>query len=74
MIDEEDTLDQAYNTFGGVYTPYLGYSTMNMPDIQGAIWWWKHVWKLKSPKKTRIYLWLALKNKVVTWGVLQKKK
>lgn len=42
-------------------------------DPQGPVWWWKLLWKLRAPKKTQVFMWLALKNKVLTWEALQKR-
>lgn len=36
-------------------------------------WWWKHVWKFKSPPWYKITLWLALNNKLLTWDNGQKR-
>jgi hypothetical protein len=30
-------------------------------------WWWKPLWKLKSPLRCKLTLWLSLKNKLLTW-------
>jgi len=60
----------AFNKDGGVYYAHLGYAYMNVPDRKGAIWWCKKIWKLKGPKKTKIYMLLALENKALTWEVL----
>jgi hypothetical protein len=36
-------------------------------------WWWKPIWKLKYPLKAKIFLWLALSNKVLTWDNFKKR-
>lgn len=36
-------------------------------------WWWKSLWKLKGPLKNRIFLWLALSRKVLSWDKCNKR-
>jgi hypothetical protein len=50
----------------------MGYKSLFLHDDQYLVWWWKHLWKLKAPKKTRIFLQFALKDKVLTWKNIQK--
>jgi hypothetical protein len=33
-------------------------------------WWWRPLWKIKSPIKVIIFMWLATMNKALTWEVL----
>jgi hypothetical protein len=30
------------------------------------IWWWKSLWRLEAPLKSKIYMWLALMDKMLT--------
>jgi hypothetical protein len=39
-------------------------------EVQEPDWWWKMIWKLKAPKETQIFMWLAIKNKAMTWEVM----
>eukprot|EP00253_Pinus_taeda_P027771 PITA_27771 len=34
-------------------------------------WWAKPLWKLKCPKKSRLFFWCVLKEKAPTWDILQ---
>lgn len=34
--------------------------------------WWKPLWKLQCPEKSRMFMWCILRNKVPTWHYLQK--
>ena len=34
------------------------------------LWWWKALWKLKCPLKTKIFCWFLLYAKALTWDVL----
>ena len=36
-------------------------------------WWWKWLWKLKCPLKTKIYCWFLFSGKALTWDVLCRK-
>ena len=38
----------------------------------GEIDWWKQVWKSEGPIKAKITLWLALRNKLLTWENIKK--
>jgi len=58
----------------GSYYPKLGYKVICKDAVsEEPVWWWKKIWKYKYPLKTRIYMWLALDNKVLTWDNLQKR-
>ena len=37
------------------------------------IWWWKLIWKMKCPLKTKIFCWFLLSGKALTWDVLSMK-
>ena len=71
--DREDVLiwDSA---LGGKYTPKEGYLKINAFGFErGLAWWWKKLWNIQSPPKTRIFLWCVLENKVPTWDNLQER-
>jgi hypothetical protein len=72
LSDSEDELiwDPAPS---GSYSPKLGYLKCNSElSTQEAVWWWSKLWKVKSPTKTRLFMWNVLRNKVPTWDNLQK--
>jgi hypothetical protein len=73
LSDSEDELiwDPAPS---GIYSPKLGYLKSNS-DLgpQESVWWWRKLWKVKSPTKTRLFMWNVLQNKVPTWDNLQKR-
>jgi hypothetical protein len=71
--DSEDSLMWAKNKVTGMYTTKLSYEALMDAVGQEEVWWWNKIWKIKVPKKTRIFLWLTLKNKVPTWEGLQKR-
>jgi hypothetical protein len=72
LSDSEDELiwDPAPS---GSYSPKLGYLKCNSDlNTQETVWWWSKLWKVKSPTKTRLFMWNVLRNKVPTWDNLQK--
>jgi hypothetical protein len=57
----------------GVYTPKLGYTTLSIDLLQEEpLWWWKGLWKLKAPLKSKLFMWTTLSNKVPTWDKMWK--
>eukprot|EP00253_Pinus_taeda_P015021 PITA_15021 len=56
----------------GKYTPKARYKfLMSKKGWEAPDWWSKQLWKLKCPKKARLFFWCALKEKAPTWDVLQ---
>jgi hypothetical protein len=52
----------------GEYMVKLVYAAKIEEDWIGAIiWWWRYMWKLSCPLKSRIIPWLALANRLLTW-------
>jgi hypothetical protein len=57
-----------------IYSPKLGYLKYNSDlGLKEPVWWWRKLWKIKSPAKTRLFMWNVLLNKVLTWDNLQKR-
>lgn len=51
----------------GIYTPkaeYLNLISHKQPEQTKV--WWKSIWKLVSPPRTRLFFWCILRNKVPT--------
>ena len=47
-----------------VYTPNMGYISLRADGMQRElVWWWNKLWKIKSPPKTKIFMWCVLENK-----------
>lgn len=44
---------------------------MSRKGWEDPSWWAKSLWKLKCPKKARLFFWCVLKQKIPTWDVLQ---
>jgi hypothetical protein len=58
----------------GRYTPKIGYMAL-CEDwlVEMSCWWWKTIWKYKCPLKSRIFMWLALNNMILTWDQCQRR-
>jgi len=53
------------------YTASQGYQVMQSSVDGDPSWWWTKIWKVRLSKKMKIFMWLALENKVLTWEMLQ---
>ena len=36
-------------------------------------WWWRMIWQLKCPLKSKIFCWFLFSGKALTWDILRKK-
>ena len=51
----------------GIYTPSIGYLQLTLDRFEEELtWWWKVLWKLKCPLKTKIFSWFILSDKALT--------
>lgn len=72
LIDQEDELVWDLDPAGS-YTPKAGYIKLSTEvDPREEVWWWRPLWKLKCPAKTKLFMWCVLENRVPTWDMLQK--
>lgn len=53
----------------GKYSPEEGYGELINREVE-SVWWWKVIWKMKCPLKTKIFSWFLLSGKALTWDVL----
>jgi hypothetical protein len=69
LRDEEDNnMVWSENERNGEYTTKIGYQAqVEQAFIGERIWWWEKVWKMHAPPKSKITLWLALHNQLLTW-------
>jgi hypothetical protein len=66
--DEEDKLIWCKNKVFRNYTTKLGYEAKVEEEAKNERkCWWKNIWKLNCPRKMRIFIWLILSNKTLTW-------
>ena len=73
LTDHEDLLVWEADP-EGVYTPKMGYLCLSAGvENRVEVWWWRSLWKLKCPAKSKLFMWCVLNNKVPTWDVLQKR-
>jgi hypothetical protein len=63
----------SYNKVGGDYSVRLGYKALSTSRDGIAYWWWKALWKVEAPKKSKLLLWLALSDKVLIRDHLQRR-
>lgn len=73
LSDSEDVLiwDKAPNDR---YSPKAGYLAISVELFNRDVkWWWKGLWKLNCPTKNKLFEWVVLENKVLTWDILQKR-
>jgi hypothetical protein len=51
-----------------VYKTKFGYvAKMEEEEAREKQWSWKKIWELNIPLNTRIFMWLAWSNKILTW-------
>jgi hypothetical protein len=74
LTDREDELVWAVDPFG-IYSPKVGYIQLNL-DLHLRIpeWWWKGLWKINFPLKSKLFLWCLLVKKVPTWEIMKKRQ
>ena len=47
------------------YSPKEGYAQLMIRDMD-HIWWWKVLWKMRCPLKTKLFCWFLLSGKALT--------
>ena len=73
LSDRDDKIAWDFDP-SGIYSPRAGYQKLSEGNVLGEVrWWWKNLWKLNCPPKTRLFMWCVLENKVPTWDVLQNR-
>jgi hypothetical protein len=73
LRDQEDELVWD-RTASGIYTPKEGYNFLIQEQVQAEpIWWWKKLWRINCPAKSKLFMWSVLTNKAPTWDILQKR-
>jgi hypothetical protein len=73
LCENFDELIWGFNKQGGYYTAKLGYQAMFSVGEVAVWWWWKTLWKVKAPPKSKFLMWLSLSDKVLTWDLLQRR-
>ena len=52
---------------GGDYTAKAGYLLLSAGvEQREEVWWWRPLWRLKCPAKTKLFMWCVLNNKAPT--------
>ena len=58
----------------GKYSPKDGYLQLILDRNEMEYsWWWKVLWKLKCPLKSKIFCWFLFSDKALTWDVMVRK-
>ena len=58
----------------GKYSPKDGYLHLMLDKNEMEYsWWWKVLWKLKCPLKSKIFCWFLFSDKALTWDVIVRK-
>lgn len=73
LKDSPDQLVWAHAE-SGAYSPKFGNKfLMTKKGWEEPEWWVNQLWKLKCPKKARLFFWCTLKKKIPTWEILQSR-
>ena len=72
LIEEPDDLFQNYNEEGGNFTANLRCIPGLNQDPGVNLLWWKALWKVSTPLKAKILVWLVFNNNGLTWDKFQK--
>ena len=74
LSEEEDQFCWSKNPPTSMYKVKLGYADKILEEGPKERDWWRGlVWKLPCLLKTRIFVWLVLANKLLTWDNEQKR-
>ena len=58
----------------GIYKPKEGYIALCTDRFAIDLkWWWRGIWKVHCPAKSKLLWWSILEKKVPTWDFLQKR-
>ena len=58
----------------GNYSPKDGYVHLIQDRFGGDLsWWWKVLWKVKCPLKSKFFCWFLFSDKALTWDVLVRR-
>jgi hypothetical protein len=74
LKEDQDEFTWNKNKSARYYLAKLSYEVLSSIDDQEESWWWPNIWKVRAPKKTKVFMWLLLMNMVPTWDLLQKKR
>lgn len=70
--DKLDSLEWGKDRVSSMYISHTCYKALVLVEAQAKVWKWSKIWIIKVPKKSRILLWLTLRNRFLTWDLLQK--
>ena len=74
LLDSLDKLVWLYNSRDGKVTANLAYKSTISVEIPFEIdWWMEWLWKGTLLLKIKLFSWLSLKNKILTWEGLERR-
>lgn len=74
LLDKEDEIVWIWNRVDGQITAKSANDTISFLSSEATgCWWSSTIWKWNLPMKLKCFLWLMLKNKVLTWDNLVKR-
>jgi hypothetical protein len=74
LTNSLDVLCWSWNVSLGEVTAKEAYATLSFQSWRCSVkWWHRALWDWNIPIKIKLFCWLLLENKVLTWDNLQKK-
>ena len=58
------------NQTGDVFAKLAYDLIIEKENIDSSCWWTKWLWKEHCPLKIKIFMWICIKKKILTWDVL----
>ena len=66
LLDDEDSLIWIGNKVDGSFFVNLAYNIFWKGKEENRRWWWNVLWKVLSLNTRNIFMWLILKDRVLT--------
>ena len=66
LSDDEDSLIWIGNKVDGFFSVNLAYKIFWKGKEENRRWWWNVLWKVLSSNKRNLFMWLILKDRVLT--------
>jgi hypothetical protein len=74
LNNEKDTLMWSWDTKGGQVNAKQAYEVQLMEDMEEEpTFWYTELWKWQLPLKVKLFIWLMLEQKILTWENLAKR-
>jgi hypothetical protein len=74
LNDEEDNLMWSWDTKQGQVNAKLAYEVQVMEDMgEEPKFWYSKIWRWQIPLKVKLFVWLLLEQKILTWDNFLKR-